>query len=772
MVDSPGGREVGRLSLKVLPDTSDFVPKLEVKIQQIEHSLKVEIPVELDFSEAFDDLRDTIRLMNGYAHLHPVEIDTEIEVAGAIGHLDTALAAMQGTADLNKIHVDVEIDSGAENAKRVLQDVGQKGSAAMTHIGLQIALWGPLIFIAAVGIAAIAPSLAVILPLVVGIAAAAGVMALGWDQVKDVVKPLADDFKTLRKEVGGALTAGLKPFIKELGNSFLPMLSKGLVAFATFVNGAIKGLLKFLNSNTGLELFGQLFAALGPALQPFADLLPKVLEVFLRLTIAALPALQMMGDAILDVTNRFNEFLKKGTASGAITQSMGELGQVLGIIGKLVADVFPSLVAAAPGVIALLSGMGETFGAMFKILKRVFEFMSKHKTTMGAIGAALAVLIVGFGVFAGVMAVVNAVMAVNPFVAVGVALVAVAAGLIYAYKHSEKFRNIVQTTWEVIRFTFDLVVVAITAAVKVLVTVFRVVLGAVIGFVTMLVTGLISGFTSIWTVITTVITAVAAFVTMIVTGLVTGFTTLWSVITAIWNAILVATQVVWAVISGYIRTQIAIVVGVVRGIIGIVGVIGGAFSSAYSTVVSWVGRIVNYVMLLPGRVVSALVGFAKEMIGVGADAMRGLMQGIRSMATALVNAAKGVVQGAINAAKSLLHIGSPSKLFRQFGVWTIEGYQVGLESQAGSLVNSMEHIMGQAADAVSTVFDPNAVNSATSSMSATIGAIVDNTTGPQPQQIFINWETGKGVMADISDQQLAQREFVAAQDNRMGVQQR
>jgi hypothetical protein len=29
--------------------------------------------------------------------------------------------------------------------------------------------------------------------------------------------------------------------------------------------------------------------------------------------------------------------------------------------------------------------------------------------------------------------------------------------------------------------------------------------------------------------------------------------------------------------------------------------------------------------------------------------------------------------GAVNAAKSALHIGSPSKLFKQYGVWTMEG---------------------------------------------------------------------------------------------------
>ncbi|MEV8396264.1 phage tail tape measure protein, partial [Streptomyces sp. NPDC056650] len=54
------------------------------------------------------------------------------------------------------------------------------------------------------------------------------------------------------------------------------------------------------------------------------------------------------------------------------------------------------------------------------------------------------------GGFAAVMGVLNAVMALNPFVLVAIAVVALGAALFIAYKKSETFRNIVQTTWKVI----------------------------------------------------------------------------------------------------------------------------------------------------------------------------------------------------------------------------------------------------------------------------------------------------------------------------------
>ena len=44
-----------------------------------------------------------------------------------------------------------------------------------------------------------------------------------------------------------------------------------------------------------------------------------------------------------------------------------------------------------------------------------------------------------------------------------------------------------------------------------------------------------------------------------------------------------------------------------------------------------------------------------------------------------------VVMGAVNAAKSALHIGSPSKLFKQYGVWTMEGLGIGINKEGKML---------------------------------------------------------------------------------------
>ena len=72
------------------------------------------------------------------------------------------------------------------------------------------------------------------------------------------------------------------------------------------------------------------------------------------------------------------------------------------------------------------------------------------------------------------------------------------------------------------------------------------------------------------------------------------------------------------------------------------------------------------------------------MVSVGRDLIMGLINGIKAMA-GQVASRKNVVMGAVNAAKSALHIGSPSKLFKQYGVWTMEGLGIGINKEGKML---------------------------------------------------------------------------------------
>ena len=79
--------------------------------------------------------------------------------------------------------------------------------------------------------------------------------------------------------------------------------------------------------------------------------------------------------------------------------------------------------------------------------------------------------------------------------------------------------------------------------------------------------------------------------------------------------------------------------------------------------------------------------------GVGSSIVDGLVKGILGDAARVGEAITSVAQGAIDSAKSVLDIGSPSKVFEQLGRFTAEGFGRGLEGEGASIANTTAGIV-------------------------------------------------------------------------------
>ena len=76
---------------------------------------------------------------------------------------------------------------------------------------------------------------------------------------------------------------------------------------------------------------------------------------------------------------------------------------------------------------------------------------------------------------------------------------------------------------------------------------------------------------------------------------------------------------------------------------------------------------------------------------IGNALIQGIIRGVRSAASALVNALKSLGTQALNAAKSALGIGSPSKVFaQQVGRWIPAGVAMGVDEHMGPLDRAMQ----------------------------------------------------------------------------------
>lgn len=104
-----------------------------------------------------------------------------------------------------------------------------------------------------------------------------------------------------------------------------------------------------------------------------------------------------------------------------------------------------------------------------------------------------------------------------------------------------------------------------------------------------------------------------------------------------------------------------------------------------------------------------ITGFASDAYNVGASIIQGIADGIAAAPDAVINALWGGIGGAIDTVKGWLGIASPSKLFAQFGRYTMEGFAQGIEAEASAPVNAMMEAAKSVYDAASGKIDFAAV---------------------------------------------------------------
>ena len=146
-------------------------------------------------------------------------------------------------------------------------------------------------------------------------------------------------------------------------------------------------------------------------------------------------------------------------------------------------------------------------------------------------------------------------------------------------------------------------------------------------------------------------------------------------------------------------------------------VVAGVFAVATAAVLAVVGVIIALqvavwatiasIVAFGAKVVSAFVAPLLEawdkakgldFLSLGKEMMIGLAKGIAGAAGAVVDSITGAVGGAVKAAKKMLGIASPSKLFMGFGEDTGEGYVRGVDAMADDVGDAMRDMVAPPAD--------------------------------------------------------------------------
>src|SRR5690606_16043380 len=114
----------------------------------------------------------------------------------------------------------------------------------------------------------------------------------------------------------------------------------------------------------------------------------------------------------------------------------------------------------------------------------------------------------------------------------------------------------------------------------------------------------------------------------------------------------------------------------------------GNFSGMLQNIRNIMGSVLSVIRSIWNQAISFLKGI--NLKDIGKDIIRGLIDGIGSMASAVVDKVKSIGNSIKDGFKKVLGIASPSKIMRdEIGRWIPEGIAVGIDKNKKSVLNSM-----------------------------------------------------------------------------------
>lgn len=503
----------------------------------------------------------------------------------------------------------------------------------------------------------------------------------------------------------GLITGKIEEFVKSAqGQESIGNLFKTISVVAAQLSPILTALVTQLGSVA--PALAPLFTAIGPAITgiinalgpAIAALLPGIQKLVGSLSVGLLEITQ--GGAITALGSAFGKLLS------ALAPLLPVAGQLIGALGTALA---PVLAALATAIAPVVSAFSNILSSILPPLTSAFLTLVRALTPIvviigQALGQALSATAPLFTTLAGLVE--QVATAFVPLIQqVTAALIPALDALIPAI--TQIVAALIPLAEAIIAAVLPALpplisaVIAIQSAILPLIPVVTQLAAQLIGFATTLITALgpvlqfVAGVVS-WTAINVVVplidnivsvisglSTVLGFVVRIAAGfvraLISGFTYLGQTIPKLVSSLVSAVTGFFQSLPGKAATAVGALVG------ALTGVFNSAKAAVLGKSVEIVSEAVRIVRELPGKAKAALSGIGSLLTSAGADLIRGMVNGIASMAGSLASKARDVVGGAVSAAKNALGIKSPSRVFYVIGLQTGQGLINGMASTESAI---------------------------------------------------------------------------------------
>lgn len=484
---------------------------------------------------------------------------------------------------------------------------------------------------------------------------------------------LAPIFQSLVGVIG-QIAPAIAPLLTAIGPaivSVIQALGPLIQGLLPGINAVVDGIVTAIGGIASSGVLTDVGAAFGTVLTAIAPLLPVVGELVASLAQALAPVLQLVAEAVAPIVSALSAAL-------------------LPILPPLVDVVLQLVDAFAPLVDSLGVALAQVITALAPLLLTV-------ATALGTIAEALTPLIAQvtdalLPIFEALApAITQIVEAITPLITQLVsALLPALPPLIEAYVAIyEAILPLIPIFADLVAGLAPLVTLVLQALGPLLTFAANIVKWLSVQVVVPVIENLIGVIRGIVQAATDVVDGIRQFVTTVV-----GF------FTKLYND---GRRIIGQLVDG-ISATFRRLPGLVTSVLSQLGsAISSTFTAAKNVAVRSITDLVNSVVRvareLPGKVRSGLGALSGYLVSAGADLIRGMINGIRSMAGALVDSAKSVVSGAVNGAKALLGIKSPSRVFRQIGVFVGQGLVNGLTASEASIEKTSERLAKLITDA-------------------------------------------------------------------------
>ena len=297
-------------------------------------------------------------------------------------------------------------------------------------------------------------------------------------------------------------------------------------------------------------------------------------------------------------------------------------------------------------------------------------------------------------------------------------------GFIQAY-----VQNVIMPIGEFIKNCFIVVAAVFVTIWNGIKAVWETVWNAIVAFFTPIIQGISNTITAVCTWISetwnTVWIAVSEFFQNIWNGLVAFFTPIIegvaNTISTVVNAVKATWDSVWGAVKSFFETVwngiVAFFTPIIEGIQNTISSVINAISSTWSSIwggissffsgiwegmknavgnaIGWIGDKVSGIK---DTVMDALSGAGEWLYDTGKDLIQGLINGIGDMFNWVKDKICSLGDNILGWAEDVLGIGSPSKIFAQYGRWLDEGLAIGIGDAAGQVGKAMGDMTGMVVD--------------------------------------------------------------------------